>query len=78
MKINPDINWEQRRFEIAKEIYPIFIEAAMSDNDNFFVSWMKNKKKDITKEPALFAVKFAETLTYMLMAQNDIDNETQE
>lgn len=74
MKTNKTIDWEQRTYEIAKEIYPYFIEAAMSGEDNFFRAWVRENDKDITTEPALFALKYAETLTCMLMAQNNEDN----
>lgn len=73
MKTNKTIDWEQRTYEIAKEIYPYFIEAAMSGEDNFFRTWVRENDKDITTEPALFALKYAETLSCMLMAQNDMD-----
>ena len=74
MKTNKTIDWEQRTYEIAKEIYPYFIEAAMSGEDNFFRAWVRENDKDITTEPALLALKYAETLTCMLMAQNNEDN----
>ena len=65
MIINTDINWEQRRYEIAKEIYPVFLDAIFNNEHSPFGNYVKKRDKNSDRfgdMPAEFAMTYADIL----------------
>ena len=63
------IDWEQRRYEIPKEIYPIFINAIYGNENTPFGEFLRNEStaKDFPTKAADFAAYHANALVVKLM-----------
>lgn len=63
------IDWEQRRYEIAKEIYPIFINAIYGNENTPFGEFLRSEStdRDFPTQAAAFAAYHANALVVKLI-----------